>query len=151
MPGQALARPALWLLFATLVLTAAISGCGKTVAASGEPEVKVRLQQLLELYRHYVRKHGKGPANEQELKTYGQSLSPAERASFMIGDDLEGIFVSPRDNQKFKIRWNLKLDGTGNTRAVAWEATPQNGRRYAALSMLYVEEYDEETFASYNR
>ena len=151
MHKQARARRALLLLLATVLLVAALPGCGKTVAASGEPEAKVRLQGLLALYQQYVRKHGKGPANEQELKAFGQGLTPEQRASFLIGDDLEKIFVSPRDNQKFQVRWNLKFDGGGATRAVAWESTPQDGRRYAALTMLYVEECDEETFQGYNR
>ncbi|HZN33177.1 MAG TPA: hypothetical protein VFB80_05135 [Pirellulaceae bacterium] len=133
-----------------LVLCAAVSGCGKAAATSGEPEAKERLKCLLELYRHYVLANGKGPANEQELRAYGQKLTPQDRTAFMIGDDLENIFVSPRDNQKFQVRYGLKLEPTGATRAVAWEATPQNGKRYVALTMLYVEEYDEETFKSYN-
>jgi hypothetical protein len=133
-----------------LALVCGLAGCSRATA-SVEPQAKQRLQQLLELYRQYVRKHGKGPASEQELREFGQSLTAAERASYLIGDDLESIFVSPRDNQKFQVRYNLKLDATGPTRAVAWEATPQNGMRYVALSMLYVEEYDEETFQGYNR
>ena len=138
-------------LSVTLLLCAALAGCRGAVAASTEPEAKERLKQLLELYRHFVLKNGKGPANEQDLRAFGQKLTPAERASYLIGDDLESIFISPRDNQKFQIRYGLKLDATGPTRAVAWEATPQNGKRFVALTMLYVEEYDEQTFQEYNR
>ncbi len=137
-------------LAAAVISTAMLPGCGRTAAGGSEPEVKVRLQRLLALYHQYVRKHGKGPSNVHDLVQFGQKLTPAERASYLIGDDLESIFISPRDNQRFQIRWNLKLDATGDTRTVAWEATPQNGMRYAALSMLYVEQYDEETFQSYN-
>src|SRR5262245_28451189 len=109
-----------------LVLCAVLVGCGKATATSGEPEAKERLKRLLELYRHYVLVNGKGPASEQELRDYGKKLTPQDRTAFMIGDDLESIFVSPRDNQKFQVRYGLKLEPTGPTRAVAWEATPQN-------------------------
>ena len=64
MHRQARARRALLLLLATVFLVAALSGCGKTVAASGEPEAKVRLQRLLALYQQYrprgvIRAHGR--------------------------------------------------------------------------------------------
>ena len=145
------AGPALVALSWGLVLCAALAGCGSgATAVGGEPEAKERLKQLLALYRAFVIKQGKGPASEEELRAFGQKMSAQDRAAFLIGDDLEGIFISPRDKQKFQIRYGLKLDATGPTRAVAWEATPQNGKRYVALTMLYVEEYDEETFKSYN-
>src|SRR5262245_19552797 len=73
--GMSRALAALSLL---LVLCAAL-GCGKAAATSGEPEAKERLKHLLELYRHFVMEKGKGPANEQELKAYGQKLTPQDR------------------------------------------------------------------------
>jgi hypothetical protein len=98
-----------------------------------------------------VEKNKKGPPNEQALRAFGQKLSPQERDEYMIGDDLETIFTSPRDQQAYKIRYNLKLEQDGPTRAVAWEANGQDGRRFVALSNLYVEEYDDETFKEYNK
>jgi hypothetical protein len=38
---------------------------------------------------------------------------------------------------------------TGQNRALAWEETGQDGKRYVALTMGYVQEYDEETFQHY--
>jgi hypothetical protein len=49
------------------------------------------------------------------------------------------------------IRYNLKLEPGGPTRAVAWEANGQDGKRFVALTMGYVEEYDDQTFKEYNK
>ena len=136
-------------LAAALLLPGA-SGCGRG-GGSTEPEAKVRLTRLLRLYQLYAEKNKKGPPDEQALRAFGQKLSPQERDEYLIGDDLDSIFTSPRDNQKYVIRYNLKLDPGGQTRAVAWEATPQNGTRFVALSLGYVEEYDDETFEQYNK
>jgi hypothetical protein len=128
----------------------AASGCGHG-GGSSEPEAKVRLTKLLRLYQVYVEKNKKGPPNEQALREFGRKLSPQERDEYLIGDDLDGIFTSPRDDQRFVIHYNLKLDPGGPMRAVAWEATGQDGMRFVALSVGYVEEYDDETFQQYRK
>src|SRR5262245_6846527 len=140
-------RPLLLTLAASLLLLG--SGCSGGTAPP-EPEAKVRLTKLLRLYQVYVEKNKKGPPNEQVLREFGHKLSSQERDEYLIGEDLDSIFSSPRDNQKFEVRYNLKLD-PGDNRAVAWEATAQNGMRYVALSIGYVEEYDDETFKEYKR
>ena len=125
-------------------------GCGGN-GGSREPDAKVRLTKLLRLYQVYVEKNKKGPPDEQALRAFGQKLSPKERDEYLIGDDLDTIFTSPRDNQKYVIRYNFKLDPGGPNRAVAWEATGQGGKRWVALSIGYVEEYDDQTFKEYNK
>jgi hypothetical protein len=126
-------------------------GCGGGGRGTPEPEAKVRLTKVLRLYQVYVDKNRKGPPNEQALREFGQKLSPKQRDEYLIGDDLDSIFTSPRDKQKYVIRYNLKLDAGGPTRAVAWEATGQGGMRFVALSMGYVEEYDDETSKEYKK
>ncbi len=125
-------------------------GCGKTVAPP-EPEAKVRLTKLLRLYQVYVQKNRKGPPSEQALREFGQKLTAQERDEYLIGDDLDSIFIAPRDNQKYEVRWGLRLDPGGSTRAVAWEPTAHDGKRYVALSIGYVEAYDDETFKDYKK
>src|SRR5262245_33306999 len=98
------------------------SGLACNRDAPPDPDAKVRLEKLLRLYQAYVNKHRKGPPDEEALRSFGQSLSPQERTDFLIGDDVEGIFTSPRDKQKYVIQFNLKLDPSGATRAVAWES-----------------------------
>ena len=136
-------------LAAALLLPGA-SGCGRGGGGT-EPEAKVRLTKLLRLYQLYEEKNKKGPPDEQALRAFGQKLSPQERDEYLIGDDLDGIFTSPRDNQKYVVRYNLQPGAGGVTRAVAWEATGQGGLRYVALSVGYVEEYDAETLRQYQK
>jgi hypothetical protein len=124
-------------------------GCGG--GRTSEPDAKVRLTKVLRLYQVYVEKNKKGPPNEQALREFGQKLSATERDEYLIGDDLDNIFTSPRDNQKYEIRYNLKLEPGGPTRAVAWEANGKGGMRFVALSIGYVEEYDDETFKEYKK
>ena len=125
-------------------------GCGGGVAPP-ESEAKEGITKLLRLYQVYVEKNQKGPPNEQALRDFGKKLSPKERDEYLIGEDLESIFTSPRDKQKYVIQYNLKLDPGGPTRPVAWEAVGQNGKRLVALSVGYVEEYDDETFQEYKK
>jgi len=135
---------------ALMVWCASSAGC-RSASSEPNPEAKTRLTKLLSLYRAYVERNQAGPPGEQALRDFGQKLSAKERDEYLIGDDLDSIFTSPRDQQKYVVRYNLKLEPGGPTRAVAWEATGHNGKRFVALSIGYVEEYDEETFKEYNK
>jgi hypothetical protein len=131
-------------LLLALSLCIASSGCGSGPSSTAHPDVEDRLKKLLNLYRAYVEKNQKGPPNEQALREFGQKLPAEERSARQIGDDFETIFTSPRDNQKFVVRYNVKINPAKN-QALAWEATNQNGRRWVALTMGYVVENDDQT------
>jgi hypothetical protein len=146
MAGTTRAFPRLLLTCGVLAICWCNHGCRGS--APPEPEGKARLTKVLRLYQVYVDKNKKGPPSEQALRDFGQKLSTKERDDYLIGNDLDNIFTSPRDNQKYVIRYNLKLD-PGQPRAVAWEATGHGGMRYVALSIGYVEEYDDETSRDY--
>jgi hypothetical protein len=120
------------------------SGCSSSAAPVPQNDAKERLSKLFNLYRAYTEKNQKGPPNEEALREFGQKMSPQERADRLIGDDLEGIFTSPRDKQKFIVQYNVKVNPSKN-QALAWEATGQNGMRFVALTMGYFVEYDEKT------
>jgi hypothetical protein len=119
-------------------------GCGSSQATGSQPDVQDRLKKLFNLYKAYVDKNQKGPPSEQALREFGQSLSPQERADKLIPDDLESIFTSPRDNKKFIVQYNVRLDPSKN-RAIAWEAEGKDGLRYVALSIGYISLYDDKT------
>jgi hypothetical protein len=133
-----------------LLACACAGGCTGT-GQYQEPETKAHLGKLLKLYQTYVQKNKSGPPDEQALRDFGKKLTAKERDEYLIGDDIDGLFTSPRDHQKYVIRWNLKLESGGPTRAVAWEANGQDGRRYVALSIGYVEQYDEATMKQYTK
>jgi hypothetical protein len=136
-----------WFAIAAVGLIAGgSSGCGRTPAA--EPDVKQRLTQVLRLYTAYIEKNKKPPASEQALRDFGKKLTPPEREGYLLGDDFDTIFTSPRDNQKFVVKYN-RLAGPSENRGIAWEAAGQGGTRFVALSMGYVEEYDLESAKDY--
>jgi hypothetical protein len=133
-----------------LLLLGASQGCGGT-SGKAEPDAKVRITKVLRLYQAFVEKNKKGPPDESALLEFGRKLSAQQRDEYMIGEDLDSIFTSPRDNQKYMIQYGIKLDPGGATRAIAWEAVGQDGKRWVALSRGYVEEYNEETFQRYRK
>lgn len=133
-----------------IVLCGILLGCdsgGKDVRSDSDG--KTRITQLLRLYKAYYDRNKKGPADEQTLREFGNKLTTEERASFLISDDIDKLFTSPRDKQKYVIRYNQKLEPTGPMRGLAWEAQGEEGRRYVALSNGYVEEYREEAAKEY--
>lgn len=135
-----------WLFF--LLGLAVQLGCNRSGAAPPKPDVQDRLGKLFNLYRAYTDKHQKPPSNEEALRSFATKLTAEDREARLIGDDLEGIFTSPRDNEKFVIKYNLRPDPAVN-RALAWESKGVNGLKYVALTMGYVVEYDEEQLKPY--
>jgi len=133
-----------------IVLCEILPGCssgGNDVRADSEG--KTRITQLKQLYKAYVDRNKKGPADEAALREFGSKLTAEERASYLIGDDIDALFTSPRDKQKYVIRFNQKFEPTGPMRGVVWEAQGQDGRRYVALTNGYVEEYRDEMAQEY--
>ena len=136
---------------AAVVFCGGMSGC-ESGTGNTETDAKTRLTKLLRLYQFFgAKNNSKGPANEQQLREFAAKLTPQELDEQMIGNELDTLFVSSRDMQPFVIKYGLVLRAGGETRAVAWEATGEHGKRYVALSMGYVEEYDEEAFKEYNK
>jgi hypothetical protein len=127
----------------------AVVGCG-AAAAPALPDAEARIARLFHLYQAYVAKNQKGPPTEEALREFGKKLGTKEREDYATGDDFETIFTSPRDNQKFVVKYGIKLD-PAVTRAIIWEATSQGGMRYVALSNGYVVQNDDETLKQYQK
>ena len=134
---------------AFLMLLLGASACNRE-AVKPVSDAQDRLSKLMNLYRFYTDKNQKPPPNEEALREFGQKLSPQDRADHLIGDDLDSIFLSPRDNQKFVVKYNLRPDPSSN-RALAWETAGKNGMHFVALTMGYVVEYNEETLNQYKK
>jgi hypothetical protein len=127
----------------------ALTGCGgASPAATSEPEAKQRLTQVLRLYNAHLDKLKKAPASEQALVDFAKQLTPSEREAYLLTEFSEATLTSPRDNQKFVVKYNLRLV-PGENRGIAWEATGQGGRRFVALSAGYVEDLAEERAREY--
>jgi hypothetical protein len=121
-----------------------LTGCGNAAAPAPQDDTYDRLRKVYNLYRAYVDKNQKGPTSEDALREFGKGLTPQERAERSIGDDLDSIFVSPRDKEKFVVQYNLKPN-PAKPQALAWEATGKNGMHCVVLTMGYPAEYDEKT------
>jgi hypothetical protein len=135
-----------WALASCIALMASIAlgGCGSNAVAPPQSDAQDRIAKLMNLYRYYTDKNQKPPPNEEALREFGKKLTAEERSTRIIGDDLEGIFTSPRDNQKFNVKWNIKPDPAVN-RALAWEATTgKDGMRWVALTNGYTVYYSDQ-------
>ncbi len=124
---------------------ALLAGCNSRPKGTTDPSVKLRLERLLAMYQLYTRETKKPPADEATFRTFLAALPPEKLATYnvVIDDDL---FASPRDGQKFVVKYGTPVNPSGEVRKVAWEAVGANGRRFVALSMGYVEEYSEASF-----
>ncbi len=133
-------RASFWL---AVLLSCFSLGCHKSGGGTSDPEAKLRLWRLGECYLQYTDQKSKGPPNEQAFKDFIRQIPKAQRDRIKIGDDIDGLFVSPRDGEKYVIKYNLAVARGGDTIPIAWEQTGKNGKRWVALSMGYVEEYGE--------
>ena len=131
---------------AMAVAAVLVVGCSRSdPTVSSVSEGKERIGKLFKLYKAYVERNKKGPPDEQSLRDFGQKLTAEERASYLIGDEIEGLFVSPQDKQKYVIRYNMRLEPSA-PKGVIWEVEGKDGYRLVALSNGYVEEYNELMF-----
>lgn len=129
-----------------LVACTAWAGCSRQRTGTSDPEAKLRLEGILEGYKAYIHKYGKGPPDEATFLAYLRKLPADQKEALRIADDLDTLLTSPRDGQKYVIRYKMSNLQEGDTRAVAWEKTGGGGRRWVALSVGYVEECDDEYF-----
>jgi hypothetical protein len=142
-------RGIVWLTGVALLFP--LASCRQPVGGDAPFEAKDHLWQVFRLYKAYVEHNKKGPPDEQSLREFGKQLTPEERKSRLIGDEIDSLFVSPRDKQKYVIRFNQRLDPVGPMRGVIWEAEGKDGTHLMALSNGYVEEYDETMFKEYSK
>ena len=137
------ALSAVGVLVLAIVLYAVLKGGRK---GTTDPDVKLRLERLVELYTECSAKKGKPPPNEQAFKDYLRSLPKEERDKVGMGDDVDGFLVSPRDGQKYVIRYGQTPDPSQMNRAFAWEQAGKDGKRWVWRG--YVDEHDEQSFGT---
>jgi hypothetical protein len=121
-------------------------GCSSPPSGTTDPEPKLNLESFLEAYNFYIQEKGKPPSDEQELRSFLESLPANKKSQINLPDNLDKLFVSSRDGQKFVVKYGEQPDPAGETKALAWEQTGKDGKRFVALSMGYVEEYDQASF-----
>src|SRR5262249_28083501 len=126
-----------------------LAGCPSGGTGGSVDDGRARITNLFHLYKAYTEQNKKGPADEKALTDFGKKLTPEQRAGYIIPDDTDSLFVSPRDKQKYVIRYGAKLEPTGPPKGIIWEAQGKGGTRFVALAMGYVEEYTEEMSKDY--
>jgi hypothetical protein len=123
-------------------------GCSRSApTGTSDPAAKLRLERILEFYRSFLDEKKQPPADEKALQDFIRALPPDRKQGFGMTDNLDELFTSPRDHQKYAVRYKLRFRPGGDAEAVAWEATGEGGSRYVALTIGYVELYDEAAFA----
>jgi hypothetical protein len=130
-----------------------LAGCSSSSksAVTSDPQAKVRLEKLLKFYQMYTSQKKKPPPNEQAFKDFIRSLPQDEKEAAGVGEDVDSFLVSPRDGQKYRFQYGMAARPDGPNRAVAWEETGQDGMRYVALTIGYVQQCNEEMFQSYKK
>jgi hypothetical protein len=132
-----------WIRMILLAVTVA-AGCERQAPPPTQQEV--HLKALAVGYGMFIGNHrGRPPADEEEFKAFLRSLPP-EQLPGQPGD-IDALFVSPRDNQPYVVRYNIgsTMPGPGQPmEVVAYEQTGVGGRRYVAFALGGVEEVSED-------
>jgi hypothetical protein len=132
-------------LLGTLLVAFLSTGCRYSVEVP-DPDVKQNLRSFLEVYQMYTNERKMPPADEASLRSYVEGMPADKKAGVFLPDKLDKLFVSARDGKKFVIKYGLMPDPAGEPTGLAWEETGKGGKRFVALTMGYVEEYDEASF-----
>ncbi len=126
-----------------------LAGCTSHTSGVTQTETKTQIERLFNLYKAYAESKRKAPANEKALKDFAKGLNEETLQSLMIGKDVESIFISPRDNEPFQVAYGQSISPGGDPIAIIYEKTGLKGRKYAALSIGYSEEYDDASLSEY--
>lgn len=132
------------------LLAVVFAGCGRQQAelkSERDPGERPILK-VLSIYSRFQRENNRSPANTEELKGWLKRQDKTVREQ-LGADDVEKVFISPRDNQPFQINPpNPRVMG-GQGRVVIYEKVGVDGKRQTASSMATVAEMDEETLRRY--
>ncbi len=122
-----------------------VSGCGKGDSSSDQARQVPGLKQLGLFYSLYKSRHqGNAPANEAEFKQYVTSQH-AEQLKQLGIENVDSMFVSPRDGKPYVIQYGRK-SGPGGNPPAAWEQDGKAGKRFVVDSMGKLDELDEAAF-----
>lgn len=114
---------------------------------TSDPPAKLQLDRILDFYRKHQTDKKKPPQDEAAFKEYIRGLPAEQKDRPGMPEHVDDLFVGPRDDKPYVVRYRVKMDPGGATEAIAWESDGSGGKRYVALSTGYVQEYDEQRFA----
>ncbi len=126
-------HPIVWTILLSWVLIS-VSGCSESTPSLSVADYnKTNIQRLRNAYGLYQTSKGRGPKDEEAFKEF---LKTDKATAIRLGrmgvtqDMIDGIFISERDGQPFKIRWGL---GSSADHAVVFEAEGVDGKRMVAF------------------
>jgi hypothetical protein len=128
-------------------LLAVAAGCGgddggKSALAQFNSNSMQRLANLY--FTFQLENDFRGPKDEAEFKKFIAGI-PAAKLT-LVGVDpnaLDVLFVSPRDEQPYKIRYGVKGSAMGSSEPVIFEATGVDGKREVGLLNMTQREVDD--------
>jgi hypothetical protein len=125
---------------------AAIAGCGGGSDGHAKlAEVNSNsMQRLANLYFTFQLEHDlRGPKDEAEFRSFIAGINPEKLK--LVGVDpgaIDVLFVSPRDNQPFKIRYGVRGSAMGSSEPVIFEAVGVDGKREVGFLNMTQREVD---------
>jgi hypothetical protein len=148
-----------------LIVPLLLVGCG--ASSDRRTDGERRLQTLAQMYTRCAATHkGIPPADEKAFKEFINGIAAEEKAAMKI-TNVDELFVSPRDQQPFKVRYGQRsgggvpgvgggapggsppdttvgpgsgAPGVGLSPIIAYEQTGANGKRYVAFATGEVRE-----------
>jgi hypothetical protein len=117
------------------------TGAGCQSSAPPPTQQEVHLKQLAVFYGQYTGAHqGNGPRNEADFKAFIK-----KRAAGIKDEEVNALFVSPRDQKPYVIAYNVRLGAMPQSGPpfVAHEETGVEGKYFAADALGGVQEVDQ--------
>jgi hypothetical protein len=122
----------------TAIALLASAGCSTRPEPKREPPVEVYLRRIIQAYDVAEYRLGHPPRNEDELRRFLTETGATE--------DPDVLLVSPRDGQKYVIRFGRRLDPFGSE-ILAHEKDGVDGTRYAITLSRDVRVLSDQEFA----
>ncbi len=135
-------------LLLSAVATLVVAGCSSDNTAQLVGDMnKSNIQRLGNLYAaHQNYQNGRGPKTEAEFKEFIKNFDANKLKMMGINsDDVESVFVSEKDGQVFKIRYNIG-GGRGSKDPVIFETQGVNGMKQVAFTGGAVEDVDDSRY-----
>jgi hypothetical protein len=116
-----------------------IAGCGGQ--SKSHDRDLADINTIATVYRSYTKEYGEPPPNEQAFRKYVNSL-PMDKREQLKAVDVDGIFVSPRDQLPYVVGYGEATNGRIPD-CFVYEKEGLEGKRWVANIMGYVSELDE--------
>lgn len=140
--------------FLSLIAIIAISfvGCGGNPGAEMFASVSgTNIQRLANLYCVFQAQHNfRGPNDEQQFKTFIANMHPSHLKNYQVDvSNLDQLFISERDRQPFKIRWELQANPRQAHVPLIFEQQGIDGKLMIGFSGFEVREVGKAEYDEY--